>query len=153
MLDTPAATLRLILAGVVYEYVAHHLGCKGKEVGTISETGSILLKKAQIQFVDQRCCLHHAGVALPSQVGSSNLSQMRIDERHQLLEGLSFALLPAHQQNCDVTVSRGHARCEGPFMRGLFLSKYGTTLGQYFAAVNRLGHDAMNDRAIFFSDP
>lgn len=99
--------------------------------------------------MDQRCGLHDARIALTPQVGSGDFAEMGIDERHQLREGLGFAPLPAHQQNCYVSLSRSHSRCGGPFFWSLSLV-ITVSLWGYFAAVKGLCNDGMKDSANLF---
>jgi len=59
--------------------------------------------------MDQGVRLHYAGIAFSLQIRGSYITQVRVDERYQILECFGFAFSPLHQQNCDFALLRPHA--------------------------------------------
>lgn len=54
--------------------------------------------------MDQRGRLHYAGSAFSLSICGGYITQVRVDERYQVLKCLGFAFPPLHQQKCDFTL-------------------------------------------------
>jgi hypothetical protein len=92
MLDLSAAFLRLLPAGRFNKYPPHGMASRSKEMTAVfpGEDG-IRTSEAQPGFVNQRCGLQRIGGCFTRQFGRSELPQVVIDDRQQLIRRLPVA--------------------------------------------------------------
>jgi hypothetical protein len=104
-LQAAATNLGLVAAGVVDQDETHHLGGKSIEVLAIFADSLTLVEQAQVKFVDQRSCLEDVGISFATDIGGSNLAQVRINQRHQFFKCRGLTVLPLGQQHRDLALS------------------------------------------------
>ena len=79
----------------VHQDVAHRLRRGGEEVGTVAPVGALLTSQLEVGLMHQSGGLQGVIAALPTHVALRHPTQVRIDERQQLLgrEARAFALV------------------------------------------------------------
>jgi hypothetical protein len=97
--NAPAsAHLCLIPTRVIDKNSPHYFGRKNIEMPTVIISDFSLIQEFQIKFVHESCRLEQVGVSLSADVCRSDLSQMWIYQRHELLEDRVLALSPLRQK-------------------------------------------------------
>jgi len=100
-LGATAPLLGAAFAGIVDQDAPHHVGGHAEEVGAIAPLHSALIDEAHIGFVHQRCRLKRVPRRLVPHVSGSETAKVVVDQRHELLKGLTLAVAPRNQELCN----------------------------------------------------
>jgi len=83
---------------MIHENPAHHLCGDTKEVSAIPPISMPLVNQPQVDLVNQGRWLKGVPNPFTSQLPCGNSTQLRVDERKQLVEGVRVAAPPVGQQ-------------------------------------------------------
>ena len=110
--DLDAAPIATFLppAGDVNEDVPHQPRRHRDEVGPVLPAHVAPVHQADERFVHQGCGLKHVPRTLAPEVPASQLAKLRVDERHELVEGRIVSFSPGDEQLRDL---HRPARCRG----------------------------------------
>jgi hypothetical protein len=93
-------------AGVIHENPAHHLRRNAEEMRPIPPVAVPLVDQAQVQLVNERGRLQREATPLAEKLALCHTTQLRVDERQQLVEGVSVATPPFAQKRRHVGPGR-----------------------------------------------
>jgi hypothetical protein len=79
---------------VIDEYPPHQRRSHAKEVRPVAPVGLPLVDQSKVGFVYEGGWLERMPGALAPQLGACDSSKMVVDDRDQLIKGVSFAVAP-----------------------------------------------------------
>ena len=104
-----ASAFEVMTSCMLDQNTAHQLRGYCEEMGPILPLHPLVIHEADVGLVDQRACLKVVVGALASHVAVRQPSELRIDDRRQLVEGELVSVAPGTEQLADV-VYRHRAR-------------------------------------------
>jgi hypothetical protein len=85
-------------AGVIDQDAAHHLRGDAKEVRPILPVDLALIDHPQVNLVNERRRLQCVGGAFASELAAGHATQLRIDQREQLIQSTAIAAAPVGEK-------------------------------------------------------
>jgi len=79
---------------VIDENHAHYLGRERVEMLAVFPRSLLLVQEPKIEFMDEGGGLKNIGISFSSHIGGSYFPEVRVDKRHQLVEGRWLAVSP-----------------------------------------------------------
>ena len=81
-------------ARVIDQNPAHHPRRNAEEVSPISPVGVSLVGQTQVQLVNERGRLQRRGTSVTAKLACGNATQLRVHERHQLIQSIGVTASP-----------------------------------------------------------
>lgn len=91
---------------MVHQNAPHRFGCNSIEVTAALPLPGGVARQSQVGFMDQGGGLQRMGRTLLVHVAAGHSSQLRIDQRHELIERRLVAVAPLVEQLRDVVRRR-----------------------------------------------
>ena len=85
------------LARVIHENPAHHLRRHAEKMRPIPPIAVSLVDQTQVELVDERGWLQREATVFAAKLACRNATQLRVDERQQLVEGIGVTTPPFSQ--------------------------------------------------------
>jgi hypothetical protein len=111
-LQSPAALLGEPFPGVIDEDSPHHPGGHAEEVRPVAPLSLSLVNEPHVRFVDERRRLQRMTGWFSLHVAGRQATQVPVNERQQVLEGLPIPVAPGNEplgDRCAVRVVVSHS--------------------------------------------
>ncbi len=94
----PASLCRTSFAGMVHQDVPHRSRRDAEEMGTVHPPDLFLIDESNKRLIDQRVCLHGLVGLAAAEKSSRQPSQLGVDQRYELVQGLAVPVAPLDQE-------------------------------------------------------